>query len=163
MNCTHCGASIPDNTKFCPKCGNVVETFSAADLDEAETSVLNQGSNPYNSERNSYGAGNGWADNQPQQQYAPPQQQYTPPQPVYPQTDMSDYQTVSVGGWIGVYFLSWLPLINLIMLFVWAFSGSTKPSLKNYAKAQLILILIGILLAIIIALLLMAFGVIRFK
>ena len=45
MNCTHCGAPIAGNSKFCTKCGTPVA--AAPNIDEAETSVLNQNNNLY--------------------------------------------------------------------------------------------------------------------
>ena len=39
-----------------------------------------------------------------------------------------------------------IPLVNLIMLFVWAFSGSTPVSKANWAKASLIWMVIVIVL-----------------
>ncbi len=65
---------------------------------------------------------------------------------------------VSVGGWIGVYLLSMLPIINLIMMFVWAFSSGTKKSLQNYARAMLIMALIAVVLVIILVVILAAAG-----
>ena len=50
-----------------------------------------------------------------------------------------------IGKWIGILFLSMIPCVNIIMLFVWAFSeGNT--SRKNYAKAKLIVAAICIVL-----------------
>ncbi|MBP7276241.1 MAG: hypothetical protein KBA51_08575 [Kiritimatiellae bacterium] len=56
------------------------------------------------------------------------------------------YQPVSVGSWMLTYLLMCIPLVNLIMLFVWAFSGSTPVSKANWAKASLIWMVIVIVL-----------------
>ena len=45
---------------------------------------------------------------------------------------------MSVGDWILTIFITVLPLIGLIMLFIWAFSENDKPDRANYAKASLI-------------------------
>ncbi|RPH36263.1 hypothetical protein EHM92_04805 [bacterium] len=45
--------------------------------------------------------------------------------------------------------LSAIPIVNIVMLFVWAFGSSTNPSKANWAKATLIWMVIGIALAII--------------
>lgn len=55
---------------------------------------------------------------------------------------------VSVGEWIVTFILLAIPFINLVLLFVWGFSDSTPLSKKNYARATLILIGIGILISI---------------
>ncbi|PYE50295.1 hypothetical protein HUB98_00700 [Paenibacillus barcinonensis] len=58
-------------------------------------------------------------------------------------------QPVSFGSWMLTLFLMMIPLVNLIMLFVWAFGGS-NPSKANYAKATLMWALIGIVIYIIL-------------
>ena len=122
-----------------------------------------------NAPNNAYGANQGKYGNQYQnynngynQQYnAQYQQTYNaqPVPPVIPSYGTPETQPVSVGGWIGVMLLSCLPLINLIMLFVWAFSSSTKKSLKNYARATLIMFLIVAVITVIASVVLIACGV----
>ena len=46
-------------------------------------------------------------------------------------------EPVSLGTWIGIILLGMVPCVNLIMLFVWAFSEGKK-SRQNYARAALI-------------------------
>ncbi len=122
-----------------------------------------------NSPNNAYGANQGKYGNQYQnynngynQQYnAQYQQTYNaqPVPPVVPSYGSPETQPVSIGGWIGVMLLSCLPLVNLIMLFVWAFSSSTKKSLKNYARAALIMILIVLVIAIVISVIFAVCGI----
>ena len=57
---------------------------------------------------------------------------------------------VSLGDWVVTLIIMIIPLVNLIMLFVWAFGDGTNPSKANWAKASLILILISIVLSIIL-------------
>ena len=57
---------------------------------------------------------------------------------------------VSVGEWIITILLMIIPLVNIIMLFVWAFGSGTPVSKANWAKASLIWMLISIGLSIII-------------
>ena len=54
--------------------------------------------------------------------------------------DDEDYNEISTGEWIVSLILSYIPLIGLIMLLVWAFGGSTSPTKANWAKAQLIIV-----------------------
>ena len=53
-------------------------------------------------------------------------------------------QPVSVGDWVLTLLIMSLPLIGVIMLFVWAFSSGTHPSKANFAKASLIWIAIAV-------------------
>ena len=41
-----------------------------------------------------------------------------------------------------------IPLVNLIMMFVWAFGSNTNPNKANYFKAALILFVIYLVLAV---------------
>lgn len=54
------------------------------------------------------------------------------------------YRPVTVGNWVLTMFLMCIPLVNLILLFVWAFGSNTEISKSNWAKASLIWMLIGI-------------------
>jgi hypothetical protein len=56
------------------------------------------------------------------------------------------YKPLSLGDWIVTFILLAIPIVNLVMLFVWALSGGTHPSKKTYAQASLILSLVGIVL-----------------
>ncbi|NLB81463.1 MAG: hypothetical protein GX800_07635, partial [Clostridiaceae bacterium] len=44
-----------------------------------------------------------------------------------------------------------IPLINLVLLFVWAFGSNTEISKSNWAKAALIWMFIGIVLSVLLA------------
>ena len=58
------------------------------------------------------------------------------------------YSPISIGNWIISLILTMIPIVNIIMLFVWAFSNG-NPKKANWAKAALILILVWIILGII--------------
>ena len=53
---------------------------------------------------------------------------------------------VTVGEWVLTYLIAAIPLVGLVMLFVWAFDSETNPNKANWAKAGLIwaAIIIGI-------------------
>lgn len=59
---------------------------------------------------------------------------------------------MSIGGWIGrslipaIPFVGWL--VYLIMLFIWSGDHTKEESFTNWAKAQLIVMIIGIVLAL---------------
>ncbi|MFC0445153.1 hypothetical protein ACFOD1_09030 [Pseudidiomarina halophila] len=66
--------------------------------------------------------------------------------------------TVSVGEWMLTLFLTFIPIVNLIALIIWAFSSGTKPSKSNWAKATLLWMLIAIVLGFGMAMLGVGFG-----
>lgn len=61
-------------------------------------------------------------------------------------------ETVSVGEWLTLFLLAIIPIIYIIMMFVWGFGDSTKPSKANYCKAVLIMMAIGMGIFLLIAL-----------
>jgi hypothetical protein len=67
--------------------------------------------------------------------------QYAPQQQMAP--------VISFKEWMLTILLLAIPIVNIIMLFVWAFGGNANPSKANYAKASLIWVVIGIVLSII--------------
>lgn len=53
-------------------------------------------------------------------------------------------------GYIGIFLLMCLPVINLILLIIWACGGCRKVNKKNFARAVLILWGIGLLIAVVV-------------
>lgn len=80
-----------------------------------------------------------------QQYHQPPQQQY------YPQPVMDP--PLSVGQYIGILLLMIIPVVNLLFLLIWAF-GSTNRNRKNFARAALIMAIIGIAITVILMIIL---------
>jgi hypothetical protein len=68
-------------------------------------------------------------------------------------TIISTSSPVKVGEWVWTILIASIPLVGLIMLFVWAFSQAENPSKANWAKAMLLWMLIGCVLAGLIMLL----------
>jgi hypothetical protein len=50
-----------------------------------------------------------------------------------------DAAPVSLGDWILTLIVLAIPIVNIVMLFVWGFSSGTNPSKQNYCRAALIL------------------------
>ncbi len=65
------------------------------------------------------------------------------------------YKPVTVGNWLLTSLLLCIPLVNIILLFVWAFGSNTPISKANWAKAALLWVLISavvyVLLLVVIA------------
>ena len=78
-----------------------------------------------------------------------------PAQPAYPvyQQPMMGNTPVTVGGWIGRLLIPYIPLVgwlvNIIMLFIWTGDATKEESFRNWAKAQLIITAVIIVLCII--------------
>lgn len=75
----------------------------------------------------------------------------TSEQPLYvspPIIEKESASTVSILEWVLAIIVMCIPVVNMIMLFVFAFTGN-KESKKNYFKARLILIAASIVASII--------------
>ena len=58
---------------------------------------------------------------------------------------------VSVKEWLITNLIMMIPLVNLIMMLVWAFSSNTNPNKANYFKAALILFAIVMVIYLVLA------------
>lgn len=134
MICRNCGNEYPDYKDNCPNCGTR----------NPNVSYNSQYSAPQNSGNRNSG-------------------QYGYQQPVNTvyvnEPDVHYDEHVSIGGWIGRWLVMCIPIVNIIMLFVWAFGGSRKYSLKTWARARLLLALIVIIALLITVIVLAVSGV----
>ncbi len=62
----------------------------------------------------------------------------------------TQYKPVTLGDWMVTILLTAIPIVNIIMLFVWGFSSNTHPSKANWAKASLIWLAIVIVIYVVI-------------
>ena len=69
-----------------------------------------------------------------------------------------DHQVMSVSDWFVTQLLMIIPLVNLILLIVWAVSSTGNRNRANWAKASLIWVAIGIVLYILIFVIIFATG-----
>ena len=58
---------------------------------------------------------------------------------------------VSVKEWLLTNLILMIPLVNIVMMFVWAFSSNTNPNKANYFKAALILFAIVMVIYLVLA------------
>ena len=76
-------------------------------------------------------------------------QNYQQPSPQYgyaqPPVDTS---VLTMGNYIVMMLIMCIPIVNIIMLFVWGFGSNVNLNKRNYARASLIFTLIGIFIAI---------------
>lgn len=119
MFCENCGSSLPEGSKFCGGCGAKTEMQPV------------------------YAA--------PQRQSAPPHISTVPPPqtltaaspaarpqtpPAY--TPQAGVEPLSVGQYIVTLLLIFIPIVGLILLFKWSFSGTVNLNKKNMARAYLV-------------------------
>ncbi|MBD3918494.1 hypothetical protein H8B09_06985 [Paenibacillus sp. PR3] len=59
-------------------------------------------------------------------------------------------EVVSVKEWLIASLIMIIPIVNIIMMFVWAFGGNANPNKANYFKAALLMALIVLVLYIVL-------------
>lgn len=101
-----------------------------------------QQNNPYqgdNYQQNNPYQGNGGV-NSPYQNYNSPYQQYQPYGNTQPYNDsqLDLEEPVKMSEWLLSLIVLMIPCVNIIMMFVWAFSNTEKKSKSNFFKAYLI-------------------------
>ena len=133
MICNLCGKRFEEGTAFCDNCGNAL--------------VPENNVNTYQNQ--AFQAQN--YQSQPQAFQPQPYQMY-----------QHAKESVSVGGYIGRTLINYIPfvgpLIYFIMLFVWAGDTSKEDSFRNWAKAQLWVILISVAIALVSVILIAIIG-----
>ena len=76
------------------------------------------------------------------------QPSYTPPQYNYTPTPMEP--EMSVKDWIITFLIMMVPCVNIVMVFVWAFSNTNKTR-ANFFKAYLIIMAVMMVLGLILS------------
>ena len=127
MFCENCGKNLPDGAKFCNGCGAKTELVQPAYAAAAEPAPAR----PVPPAQTAYA----------------PQQTYTPQPPAY--SGQPGSEPLRVGQYIGMLLLMFVPILSVILLFMWSFGSSVNLNKKYFARAILIVSAIGIVLSII--------------
>jgi len=85
----------------------------------------------------------------PDQQYQSSQAYYQQP-PAQPYTSPQQWPHMKIGNWMITMLLMVIPIVNIILMFMWAFGSNVNPSKKSYFQASLIYAAIGVLFSIIL-------------
>jgi len=68
-----------------------------------------------------------------------------------------------LGGWVLTVLLTFIPLVNIIYLLVLAFGAGSSIAKRNFARASLIWMVVGIILSVVGFILLAMFGITMFE
>ena len=129
--CPYCQAALPDSAQFCANCGKAIPVYATA----AEPQNVNPADAPQ-----------------------------TPP--VYPNPGIypppPTEEPIGLGKWVLYQLIPYIPfvgsLVYLVMLFIWGFGSDKNETFRNWAKSQLILTAIGLVLAILVIVILVVFA-----
>lgn len=67
------------------------------------------------------------------------------------QIDQPQAPVVSIKEWLITNLIMMIPLVNIVMMLVWAFGSNTNPNKANYFKAALILFAIVMVIYLVLA------------
>ena len=126
--CTSCGAPLEEDKKFCTQCGSPAAAESAGERAMEPVSAARP-------------AGAFAAVQAPLYQ--------APPAPVPAPSDgepTGRYAPIGTLSWIGIFLLLLIPVVNIVLLIVWAAGGCQKATKRSFARATLIFIVISIIL-----------------
>jgi hypothetical protein len=136
MFCANCGNKLPEGAKFCGDCGVNTEPVQPDYTASEKPSPMRPPAPPP-------------PFNMPPVQTAPFQQQaYATPQSAACPGQPGD-KPLRVGQYIGMLLLMCVPILNIILLFVWGFGSSANLNKKNFARAALILCAIMLIIWIV--------------
>ncbi|WP_455636357.1 zinc ribbon domain-containing protein [Parabacteroides sp.] len=149
--CSFCGTQVPDGIKFCTACGKPMASKADRPITQPTQPVQpTPQPAPQPMQQPVY-------PQQPPPAYGIPQGQPYAAQPYSTAADPnaplppgSKYEPVTTGGFIGIMLLMLIPIVNIILLLVWACGGCRKVNQANFARAMLILLLIGIILGAVV-------------
>ena len=134
MFCANCGKELEEDAKFCDSCGEKVEAEEVEAQSEEEVVVEETKTEQVKAEPKP----------QPVKKEEPKKQEK--PAPVYTETKKTSVVSLTkplgVFSYIWMFILMSLPVINIIMVLVWAFGRNKNVNKKNYAWAVIIMFII---------------------
>ena len=168
--CISCGKEIAEGAKFCINCGapRPVENNPAGEVDK-ESSGLVMGTTellpsteppaapaietefipkPLFTERDNRvtSAYDDIVIPKPAAEQPKPSVEFTPAETVEKPGKKSKWDIITTKGYIGINLLLAIPGVGLILAIIWACGGCRKYAKRNYARAALIFMAIGVLL-----------------
>ncbi|MCD6518118.1 MAG: hypothetical protein J7L72_11970 [Candidatus Aminicenantes bacterium] len=72
---------------------------------------------------------------------------------------MEERKEVTFGEWFLTLLLMAIPIVNLVLLFVWGFGSNTKTSKSNWAKASLAWMAIAVVFYLVVFVILLGTGI----
>ncbi len=151
--CTECGTNLPDGLRFCTVCGKAVEAAPAP-----QAAAVPPPQAVAASPQPVVAAPQVMAAAPAAPRPAAPPAQAAPPPAVLPPSERyaaaraappkgGKYGVMGVGAYFGCMLLFCIPVIGWVACVVMAFSGANQ-NRKNFARAMLIFIVIGIALSV---------------
>lgn len=71
-------------------------------------------------------------------------------EPIYPTQAPQPQEEMSMGEWVRILLLTLIPIVNIVLLCVWAFDSTSRPTKRNWARAQLIVAAVAAVIALVV-------------
>ncbi len=159
--CSHCGAAVDESAQFCTVCGfsfaappestptpECGEPSAATFAEETPTETSTPENAAASETSPSAPVGTIVADHRAPSQPQAPVPSFTAE--AEPPKD-SKYASITTAGFVGIFALMAVPVVNLVLLIIWACGGCQKITKTRFARAMLIIMLISFIICFIIA------------
>ncbi|HZJ77854.1 MAG TPA: zinc ribbon domain-containing protein [Clostridia bacterium] len=141
MFCPKCGNQLPDGAKFCASCGNQLKGAPVPEnSSEARANSQSNYSSPTPNTPPAYIAPNYQA-----QSFAPPAPQYNASYGMGAENE----KPLTVGNYLIMMLITVIPIVGIVMMFIWAFGTGHNRNKKNWARATLIVGAISLVFTVI--------------
>lgn len=164
MFCEKCGQKMLDGAKFCGTCGakqtdavNEPKSQMAPPIQPIVQSEMPLHPQPVQPVQQPVQpqVRPVVAVQQPVQRPAAPQ--YQAPQqapPIYGSPQVQGAPILSVGEYLKMFLLLCIPIVNVVLMLIWAFNNSENPNKRNYALASLLFFVIMMVVGFVLSILL---------
>ena len=143
MHCAKCGKELEEGSKFCDGCGEKVEIEEIeSEVEETADEAITE---PIDEE----------AEEEIQEEVEEPEPEPEEPKPApvpaaiekkSAKTDnLRIVKPLGIFSYLWMFILMLIPVVDIIMVCVWAFGKNKNPNKKNFAWAVIIFILLGLL------------------
>lgn len=154
--CDNCGSPLAEGKRFCMECGTPAAASAQPEpklefvaMTDTEQPRGVQAAKPQSAQP---ARPQPPAQGQPKRRQNGTAQSFAFSDPEAEPPSYSRYAVMSTGDFVGVMLLMIIPVVNIVLLIVWAFGGK-KINRRNWARAYLIVTLIGIALGVTVSLL----------
>lgn len=161
--CHNCGFELPEGASSCPNCGAAAGEGGAAyayDFSQEEESGGENQETEYTGQSGQYNTQANYQNQSTQNDqryeqvppYVDPRRGYTPPRPAYSYVSEEDEsnRVLGTGSFLLSQILMKIPVIGLAFQIIWALGGTKSLNRRNLARSNLILTVIGLVLAVLI-------------
>ena len=155
--CASCGAPLDESKKFCTECGQSVtaeapakEPVMAGTASAAYAPAPDMPPAAYAPAPDTASAAYAPAPDTPSAACAPAPD--TPSAACAPAPDMPPagrYAPIGLGRWLGILLLLLIPIVNIILLIVWACGGCKRVTQRSFARAALVFMAVMIVLGMV--------------